>query len=134
MSITTCGNVVVWSDVVASAEDVNDSNCIISSTSFRKEFIKSVQLSENALQVIRSVDGFVMISDVSGHIRFYDKQLKILFWCPSHDSIDCIVAISFDLKRKPTEHESASDKNFSIRDFFVRKEILRRFFTWCKKF
>lgn len=120
MSITSCGSVVVWSDVV---DDEDDSNCCIASTSLKKEFIKSVKLTENALQVIRSVDNFVMISDVSGHIRFYDKQLKILFWCPSHDSIDSIVAISFDLKRKLDEDESTNDKNFSIRDFFVRKDF-----------
>lgn len=131
MSITSCGSVIIWSDVVASSDD--DLSCSSEATSLRKEFIKSFKLSENALQVIRSVDDFVMISDVYGQIRFYDKQLKILFWCPSHESIDFVVEISFDLKRKRRdEHESTNDKSFSMRDFFVRKEILRRFlmFVW----
>lgn len=122
MSITSCGSVVVWSDVVAPIDAGNEAD--FASSSFRKEFVKSVKLTENPLQVIRSVDGFVMVSDVFGHIRFYDNQLKILFWCPTNDSIDSIVAISFDLHRKPVDSES--DKRFSIRDFFVRKKILRR--------
>lgn len=118
MSITSCGSVVMWSDVVAAE---NESG--FASSSYRKEFIKSIKLTEAPLQVIRSVDGFVVISDVFGHIRFYDNQLKILFWCPTNDSIDSIVAISFDLIRKLDE--STNDKSLSIRDFFVRKEILR---------
>lgn len=120
MSITSCGSVVVWSDVVAVEHETD-----FASSSFRKEFIKSIKLTETPLQVIQSVDGFVVVSDVFGHIRFYDNQLKILFWCPTNDSIDSIVAISFDLKRK--SDDSANDKSFSIRDFFVRKKILRRF-------
>lgn len=67
-----------------------------------------------------------MISDAVGHIRFYDKELKILFWCPSHDSIDSVVTISFDLKRNPDELETAissatTEKSFSMRDFLVRE-------------
>jgi hypothetical protein len=117
MSITTCGSVVVWSDVVSSSEA--ETKLDFASSSLRKEFIKSVKLTENPLQVIRSVDGFVMVSDVFGHIRFYDNQLKILFWCPTNDSIDSVIAISFDLNRKPLESED--DTSFSVRDFFVRK-------------
>lgn len=130
MSITSCGSVVIWSDLVASSED--DSSSSSEPTSLQKEFIKSIKLSDSALQVIRSVDDFVMVSDVSGHIRFFDKELKILFWCPSHETIDFVVAISFDLKRKTVEDETTNDKSLSVRDFFVRKEVLRRFlmFVW----
>lgn len=67
-----------------------------------------------------------MISDAVGHIRFYDKELKILFWCPSHDSIDSVVTISFDLKRNLDELETtissaSTEKSFSMRDFLVRE-------------
>jgi hypothetical protein len=130
MSITSCGNVVTWSDVVVSFEDEEESNSIITSTSFKKEFIKSVKLSENSLRVIRSIDGFVMVSDVMGHIRFYDKELKILFWCPSNESIDSIITISFDLNR--TLEFDDDEKTFSIRDFFVRKENLLCRIAACK--
>jgi hypothetical protein len=125
MSISTCGSVVIWSDVLV--EDEDESSCITMSTSFKKEFVKNVKLGETSLRVIRSIDGYVVISDVAGQIRFYDKELRILFWCPSHDSIVSVVAISFDLMKKHGEHQNiqtvaTAEKNFTIRDFFVRKE------------
>lgn len=118
MSTTTCGTVVIWSDALnASLEHSIDSETATGSSSFRKEFIKSIKLSEHALRVIRSVDGYVMLCDAFGHIRFYDKELKILFWCPSHDSLDSIITISFDLIATPIE-----SSKFPVRDFFVRKK------------
>lgn len=122
MSITSCGSVVVWSDVLSSTEEVEEDVAV--SSSFQKEFIKNVKLSEQPLRVIKSVDGYVMICDSVGRIRFFDKDLKILFWCPSNDLIDSVVSISFDLGRKPDEVEGGFPKTFSIRDFFVRKKIL----------
>lgn len=133
MSITSCGSVAVWSDVLTSTDVGEDSSCITMSTSFQKEYIKIIKLSESTLRVIRSIDGYVMVSDAVGHIRFYDKDLKILFWCPSHDSIDSIVTISFDLVRKPDDinldADGASPTNFSIRDFFVRKKVFLNFWS-----
>lgn len=123
MTISGCGSVVVWSDILTSAEDEQENPSLMrASTSLKKEFIKNVKLGDKALRVIRSIDGFVLISDIAGSIRFYDKDLKILFWCPSHESIDSIVTISFDLTRKGEHNEAspADDKSFSIRDFFVR--------------
>lgn len=78
--------------------------------------------------VIRSIDGHVMICDNVGRIRFYDNDLKILFWCPSHDSIDSVITISFDLIWKVQDDDDVplvkDEKTFSVRDFFVRKEFL----------
>lgn len=126
MSITACGSVGVWSDVLSANDDDCKSDV---PTTFKKEFIKSVKLSENPLHVIKSIDGFVMVCDSLGQIRFYDKELKILFWCPSHESIDSIVSISFDLKRKSETVGDGDDDTFtkalSIRDFFVRKNFYR---------
>lgn len=118
MTISSCGSVVIWSDVLVAADEED------SKPSFRKEFIKNVKVGENALRVIKSVDGFVMISDAAGQIRFYDKELLIVFWCPSHDSIDSVISIGFDLKRQTIDDHAASDKSFPtfpIRDFLVRK-------------
>lgn len=119
MTISSSGSILVWSDVLVSADDDDVAS---RSSSFRKEFVKSVKVGDSALRVIRSVDGFVMVSDVTGQIRFYDKELIIVFWCPSHDSIDSVIAVEFNLKW-PTL-ELAADKGFSsfpIRDFLVRK-------------
>lgn len=99
--------------------DEEDSIHTMKSSSFRKEFIKSIKISENPLCVIKSVDDFVMVSDTAGQIRFYDKELIIIFWCPSNDAIDSITTIEFDLKRQV---EASTEKaNFPIRDFLVRK-------------
>lgn len=122
MSITRCGSAVIWSDVLF-AEDESSASV----PSFKKEFIKAVKLSEYELRVIKSVDGYVMISDALGRIQFYDEELKILFWCPSNDSIESIVTISFDLKRKLEDDVVGITKSFSIRDFFVRKYKVLRF-------
>lgn len=119
MTISSCGSVVVWSDVLVAADEED------AKPSFRKEFIKNVKVGESALRVIRSVDGFVMISDAAAQIRFYDKELLIVFWCPSHDSIDSVISIEFDLQRQTIVGDhTASDKSFPtfpIRDFLVRK-------------
>lgn len=117
VSITSCGSAVIWSDAADATSD--DSKCT-TSTSLKKEFIKSIKMCENPLRVIRSVDGYVVLSDAHGHIRFYDSDLKILFWCPVHDAIDSVVTISFDLSAKPLGSASA---NFAIRDFLVRKKF-----------
>lgn len=117
MSITSCGSVVIWSDALDTSGD--DSKCS-TPTSLRKEFIKSVKLCENPLRIIRSVDGYVVLSDAHGHIRFYDPDLKILFWCPVHEAIDSVVTISFDLAAKPL---GSASTNFAIRDFFVRESF-----------
>lgn len=116
MSITRCGSVVIWSDILVSvegnqADDFEGSSC-------KKEFVKAIKLSEHPLRVIRSVDGFVVVSDELGQIRFYDQELKILFWCPSNEAIDSVVTISFDLYSKETGIDVPS---FKVRDFFVRK-------------
>lgn len=126
MSITACGSVVVWSDVLTSFEFEDEES--FSTCSPKKEFIKGIKLSENPLRVIRSIERFVMICDSVGQIRFYDKELKILYWCPSQDSIDSVITISFDLKWKPEGDDGDSylqkvDKSFSVRDFFVRKKF-----------
>lgn len=114
MSITSCGSVVIWSDALDTSGD--DSKCT-NAASLKKEFVKSVKMCENPMRVIRSVDGYVVLSDALGHIRFYDQDLKILFWCPVHDAIDSVVTITFDVSGKPGN----ASTSISIRDFFVRK-------------
>jgi hypothetical protein len=114
LAITGCGSVVVWSDVLAGAEDHE-----AESSSFRKEFIKSVKLSDAALRVIRCVDGCVLVCDERGQLRFYDRDLRVLFWCPSSDAVDSIVSVEFDLCASPAPAEQPS--GFRTRDFLVRE-------------
>lgn len=113
MSVTDCGSVAVWEN--SESRELH-----------QKELLKSVKISEKPLRAIKSVDRVVVIADAHGHIKFYDEDLKITFWCPSHDSIDSIIAISFDLKPKAItsveEDESEEiNKRISVRNFFIRE-------------
>lgn len=113
MSITKCGSAVIWSDVLVEQKD--EPHKI--SSSFKKENIKSIKLSDFGLVDIKSIDGYVMIADDSGQIRFYDDELKIVHWCPSYDA-DSIITISFDLVKPPND-ENNNKQGFSIRDFLI---------------
>lgn len=115
MSITECGNVVVWKSY--EGQFVH-----------QKELLKSVKICQNPLKVIKSVDSFVIIADALGHIRFYDEELRIVFWCPSYDSIDSITTLSFNLQPKPIKTSEENEQNneeinnkIAVRDFFIRK-------------
>lgn len=107
MTITKCGHVAVWDG----------------RNSYRRELLKTVRVTNESLVSIRSVDKFVVIGDVSGHIRFFDEELKIVFWCPSFDRIDSIKTISFNLEpKRPEELESEEIKSkVLVRNFLVRK-------------
>lgn len=111
MTITKCGNVVVW----------NCGNGIKFTN--QKELLKTVKITNEPLASIRSIDKFVVISDEGGHIRFYDEELKIVFWCPTFDPIDSIITIAFNLKPKSlSEMENVEIKNkILVRNFLVRK-------------
>lgn len=107
MTITKCGHVVIWEG-----------------SSYKKELLKTVRVTNESLVSIRSIDNFIVIADTSGHIRFFDEELKIVFWCPSFDRIDSIKTISFNLEPRRAEDDESEDvKNskVSVRNFIVRK-------------
>lgn len=120
----------MWSNSITSDSSVELST-------YKKEFLKCVKLCDNPLKVIKSVDDSIVIADTHGHVRFYDKELKILFWFPSDESIDSVIAIEFDLN--PTEGEPqrilGTNQGFHIRNFLIRKKsfqilILFKFLTF----
>jgi hypothetical protein len=121
ISITKCGSAVMWSNSITS-----DSNADLST--FKKEFLKCVKLCDNPLKVIKSVDDSIVIADSFGHVRFYDKELKILFWFPSDESIDSVIAIEFDLNKTDGEPQKLLGLNqgFYIRNFLIRKKNFER--------
>lgn len=118
ISITECGSAVLWSDIV-----VEHPNVYLES-SFKKEFIKCIKLRDHALCVVKSVDNTIVIADITGEIRFYDKELKIIFWCPNYD-LNSIITISFNLTPRDTSTTKDitsglnNSQSFLIRDFFV---------------
>lgn len=111
MTISKCGSVVVWN---CGSEDRH---------SYKKELLKTVKLTNEPLTSIRAVDKFVVIADVAGHIRFYDEELKIVFWCPTFDKIDSIKTIAFNLEPKNlAECENVEIRNqIRVRNFLVRE-------------
>lgn len=116
MTITKCGHVVIWEG-----------------SSYKKELLKTVRVTNESLVSIRSIDSFIVIADTGGHIRFFDEELKIVFWCPSFDRIDSIKTISFNLEPRRAEDDESEDvKNskVSVRNFIVRK--LFNFFFWIR--
>ncbi|KAG5677830.1 hypothetical protein PVAND_007554 [Polypedilum vanderplanki] len=129
VSITKCGSGVIWSNsiVLEISSDVLMKKT--NENSYKKEFIKSIKLCENPLTVIKSIDQYIVTADSMGRIRFYDKELKIVFWCPSHDFIDSVVTISFDMMEKLN-----LDQEQTVRDFLLqtRSEIYTVNFTEMK--
>lgn len=113
ISITRCGSVVLWSDILV------EPSVIPIASSFKKENIKSIKLSNFALVDIKSIDDCVVIADAAGQIRFYDVNLKIVHWCPCYDFIDTIITISFDLVK--ADSNESIQKKFFIRDFLIGK-------------
>jgi hypothetical protein len=106
ISITKCGSGIVWKS---------------STLIYKMEFLKSIKLCESSLNVIKSIDDFIITVDCGGRMRFYDQELKILFWFPSNDQIDSIVTISFDLMTV----EKLKENGRQIRNFLLRKKFLK---------
>jgi hypothetical protein len=99
----------------------NDKNKCGTET-YKREFIKSIKLCETPLTVIKSIDDCVVIADVRGRIRFYDRELKIIFWCPSHDFIDSVITISFDKSPLRRSADDDTQSQHKVRDFLIRKQ------------
>lgn len=124
-----------------------EDNSTIPKGSHKKELIKSIKICEYPINVIKSVDKWVIfdwiqrkfwnqfpsscivIGDDTGKIRFFDKELKILYWCPNYD-LGSLTAISFDIvplaldAREDTPDIIALDYNkFQIRNFFIGTSI-----------
>lgn len=118
ISITECGSAVIWSDIVM--EEPN----VYFESSYKKEYIKCIKLRDHALCVVKSVDNSIVIADITGEIRFYDKELKIIFWCPNYN-LNSIITISFNLTPRSTSTTEDvtsglnNSQSFLIRDFFV---------------
>lgn len=120
ISITECGSAVIWSDIV-----VEQPNVVCFESSYKKEFLKCIKLRDHALCVVKSVDNSIVIADITGEIRFYDKELKIIFWCPNYQ-LNSIITISFNLTPRDTTSTTKditsglnNSQSFLIRDFFV---------------
>ncbi|XP_069672269.1 cilia- and flagella-associated protein 251-like isoform X2 [Periplaneta americana] len=90
LNSTSNGYVLAWSDVpyLQSFSPGSASN--------EKKCIKIIHLQKDSINVMCCVDNLVVTGNSRGHIRFYDKQLLLLYWCQSF-KLDSITGISFNL-------------------------------------
>ncbi|XP_072043906.1 cilia- and flagella-associated protein 251-like [Amphiura filiformis] len=74
LTATSVGNVVVW--------DNNRPNSGVPSLepSPNKKCFKLVRLQEKGITVLTTTDRYVVTGDVSGHVKFYDQQLRMSNW------------------------------------------------------
>ncbi|KAL7050099.1 hypothetical protein ACKWTF_003956 [Chironomus riparius] len=122
ISITKCGSAIVWSNSIVMEIESFDMHHKCGIESYKREFIKSIKLCETPLTVIKSVDDCVVIADANGKIRFYDKELKIIFWCPSHDFIDTVITISFDKSSLKRSADDDTQNQHKVRDFLIQTQ------------
>lgn len=62
-----------------------------------KIYSKTVKVGSIHINCVESIDGMIVTGDVKGHIKFYDKRLKILYWCQNF-TLPSVTSISFDLQ------------------------------------
>ncbi|CAH0604428.1 unnamed protein product [Chrysodeixis includens] len=62
----------------------------------RLRFIKVVKLEKRMITIIKYVDGVLVTGNSVGEIRFYDDQLKLLYWMDSLN-IDKVKNLSFNI-------------------------------------
>lgn len=117
-SITDHGQVILWSDVVPDDDETDICN--------DKEYVKVVKVSGVALTAIECVDGVIMIGDEMGELRFYDKDLRLLYYSSNFDvegvQIQCIAANAMERDCKILE--TMDFDNCPLADDDLQKEIL----------
>ncbi|GJQ71620.1 hypothetical protein Trydic_g11320 [Trypoxylus dichotomus] len=82
----------------------------------KKIFVKIVKISKTPIKCVTCVDGLIATGDLRGYVKFYDKQLKILYWCQSFN-LPPIYSVQFNLeprKYKFEDPEILEDVHFQI--------------------
>lgn len=117
-SITEYGQVILWSDVVPDDDETDICN--------DKEYVKVIKVSGVSLTAIECVDGVIMIGDETGELRFFDKDLKLLYYNSRFDvngtHIQCISANA--MARDCKIIETMDFDNCPLLDEDLKKEIL----------
>ncbi|KAK9722521.1 WD domain, G-beta repeat [Popillia japonica] len=76
----------------------------------RKYYVKMVRIATANIKCVTYVDGLIATGDVRGYIKFYDKQLKILYWCQSFN-LPPIRNIRFNIEPRRYKFENPEDLN-----------------------
>ncbi|XP_015606747.1 cilia- and flagella-associated protein 251 isoform X2 [Cephus cinctus] len=111
---TSNGFVLVWNGIPVDCERDSSRQKMC----YMKKHIKSIHLQNKNITQILDHKGTIVTGNSSGHIYFYDYQLKLLFWCRNL-GLDSIRSISFDVSSKlqgPTVAISESTLTLSSSD------------------
>ncbi|XP_055636324.1 cilia- and flagella-associated protein 251-like isoform X2 [Toxorhynchites rutilus septentrionalis] len=84
VSVTGAGMAIVWND-----DDKIDGPV-------KKQFLKYLHLKYASINVIRSCDQKLITGDDDGEVRFYDNQMRILYWFKQEDP-EPVRTISFNI-------------------------------------
>ncbi|XP_063697731.1 cilia- and flagella-associated protein 251-like [Culicoides brevitarsis] len=117
-SITNAGQIMLWSDIFPDENETEICN--------DKEFVKVVKVSGVSLTAIECVDDVIMVGDECGELRFYDKDLRLIYYHSAFDvrgtTIQCIAANV--MPRDCKVLETMDFDNCPLRDEDLEKEIL----------
>ncbi|RUS85636.1 hypothetical protein EGW08_006582 [Elysia chlorotica] len=126
LTATSIGNLVVWDNnrPLSKIMDVNQSA--------DKKPLKIIRVHDKGINVLTTTDEYIVIGDISGHVKFFDQGLRLIYWYREFSAGPC-TAISFahmpDFSLNPPEgHRYPSDatkqaKPFVVRDFIVGTAI-----------
>ncbi|XP_014240243.1 cilia- and flagella-associated protein 251-like [Cimex lectularius] len=95
LTATDTGNVIVWSDL-----DYFEGSDPIEMTN-EKDVITYVNLVDDRINAINSIDGYIAVGTNKGRILFYNSALRIVYWF-QHKELDSILQVSFH--RRPREN------------------------------
>ncbi|CAG5011460.1 unnamed protein product [Parnassius apollo] len=87
---TKRGNVLVYGYTAEYQENVDASN------TDDLKFVKGLRVEQKRINVLKNVDGVIVTGNNAGEIRFYDPQLKLLYWIHGF-TVDCVKGLSFNL-------------------------------------
>lgn len=91
---TSCGNIVVWT--VQSPK-----KC------FERKAFKIVRLQDKPITVLTLVSIFIVTGDAAGNVKFFDTDLKLVYW---YDKLGCQGAInSISFTHTPEDKDNNND-------------------------
>eukprot|EP00111_Clytia_hemisphaerica_P022903 TCONS_00067430-protein len=95
LTATDYGNIVVWA-------------CASSTTSEMKA-LKIIHMQEKPITVLTSILDYLVTADVSGYVKFFDSQMKLINWYKQLGCQGAVNGVSFTFtKTKPALHQPAT--------------------------
>ncbi|GFR90714.1 WD repeat-containing protein 66 [Elysia marginata] len=140
LTATSIGNLVVWdnnrplSKIYTKPEiDVWTGHPILDvNQSADKKPLKIIKVHDKGINVLTNTDEFIVIGDTSGHVKFFDQGLRLIYWYREFNSGPC-TAISFahipefsNVAPEGSKYPSDATKQakpFVVRDFIVGTAI-----------